>query len=138
MARGSVDSIRRNDIASYSYGSVRHISANGSGAQGWIAPVDLSGKGIVHGGYYNSDQVNSYLRITLDDVVIVLPDFDTLNNLNIIRPEQSFVFLTKYDNNGSYTLGLRSGVTFERIYKVEIYLPVTFTVFDYSLLYSVV
>lgn len=121
------------------YGVLQHYAASGSGELGYTTLFSVTGKGIIYGGFLNTSHKDAFLRITIDGTIINTPSHDSLNTLGIISPEQYLVFSLFHDAvNDSYNMGIKSGITFETDYKVELYKPITFTVYNYRLLFALV
>jgi len=148
MASGAQDWTGRTDIIRQTlaelttrikYGAIQRYRLSGVGGLGWSTVFDASGKGIIYGGYFNTNKSAAYARITIDGTITTLPTFALQNTTGLIKTNQDLSIITKYDDAGkNFTCAFMGGITFETQYKMELYFPAAGTLYNYGLLYALV
>jgi len=148
MAHGGQDWIARTDILLQTltelivrqrYGKLHVLSINTLAPAGWDTIIDVSGKGIIYGGWIAFDNDGSYLRQTVDTGDAVTFSFTILNDYSLSPSALPFFYLLRYDAaNSRYVVGLSGGVTFDSSYKLEWYIGLAYTTARGKIFYALV
>lgn len=153
MAKGAQDWVARTDlllqtlselIVRYKYGAAQVLDSSlVTTTTGFKTLLNVSGKGIVYGGYVYAhktgiDLSGDSLRITIDGTLVPGESFEILLLAGLDKPT-GFKYLLQYDTvNGRFTVGIRGDITFESSLKIEYYSNTTLTIINTQILYATI
>lgn len=86
--------------------------------------VEVTGKGMIYGGVVHltatATQKSGEVTLTIDDEIISVINFSTLNLYTITQPYAYPLSLVHYDDTAfRYAVAINYGFTFEKNFKVE-------------------
>ena len=134
MPRGTPDYLSSSRATQ---GVLKQYTNSGTAPAGTEYWTVVEGKGVIRGGYFNSGQSATIFGLAIDDQDYVVLGHDTANIFGLTLPWAALFYLQKYiEGAGSNTFGLSPDITFEKNVKIKIIRPVTFTLVNIKIYYS--
>jgi len=134
MARGLPDFYRASRLIE---GPLFRWMRSGSVEQGDYIYTVAEGKGIVYGGWLNTDKPTAYFGISIDGQEFISERPDVAFTYSLDKEWSSLLYLVQYDEvNSLYTFGLSRGFRFEESLRVLFHAPETFSVYNIRIYYA--